>query len=108
MDDNQQNEEAHKARRREQVRLAQQRRRDRLAQGVKSQVNIFLSPDAIARLDALALLWGVERQEVIERLLVNLELNARANLDDAAKPKTGAPHSDVRGTRKDEPRDTRR
>ncbi|MGD9888231.1 MAG: hypothetical protein AB7S56_03070 [Halothiobacillaceae bacterium] len=56
-------------RRREQVRLAQRRRRARLAEGQRSQVNLFLSSDAIARLDALALLWGIERQEVIERLL---------------------------------------
>lgn len=75
-----------KARRREQVRLAQQRRRERLAQGTKSQVNVFLSKDAIARLDALALLWGVERQEVIERLLVNLELQARAQVGELEKP----------------------
>jgi len=75
-----------KARRREQVRLAQQRRRERLAQGTKSQVNVFLSKDAIARLDALALLWGVERQEVIERLLVNLELQARAQVGDLEAP----------------------
>lgn len=75
-----------KARRREQVRLAQQRRRERLAQGTKSQVNVFLSKDAIARLDALALLWGVERQEVIELLLVNLELQARAQVGELEKP----------------------
>lgn len=75
-----------KARRREQVRLAQQRRRERLAQGTKSQVNVFLSKDAIARLDALALLWGVERQEVIERLLVSLELQARAQVGDLEVP----------------------
>ena len=75
-----------KARRREQVRLAQQRRRERLAQGSKSQVNVFLSKDAIARLDALALLWGVERQEVIERLLVSLELQARAQVGELEKP----------------------
>jgi hypothetical protein len=58
-----------KARRREQVRLAQRRRRAKLAAGQRTQVNIFLSPEAIARLDALTLLWGLERQEVIERLL---------------------------------------
>jgi hypothetical protein len=75
-----------RARRREQMRLAQQRRRERLAQGSKSQVNVFLSKDAIARLDALALLWGVERQEVIERLLVNLELQARAQVGELEKP----------------------
>jgi hypothetical protein len=56
-------------RRREQVRLAQRRRRARLAEGERTQVNIFLSPAAIARLDALTLLWGIERQEVVERLL---------------------------------------
>ena len=75
-----------KARRREQVRLAQQRRRERLGQGAKSQINVFLSKDAIARLDALALLWGVERQEVIERLLVSLELQARARVGDLPDP----------------------
>ncbi len=86
MDDNQQDDDARKARRREQVRLAQQRRRERLAQGTKSQVNVFLSPDAIARLDALALLWGVERQDVVERLLVNLDLHASARLGEPPKP----------------------
>jgi hypothetical protein len=85
MADNHQDDDP-KARRREQVRLAQQRRRDRLAQGMKTQVNVFLSKDAIARLDALALLWGVERQEVIERLLVSLELQARARVGDLPDP----------------------
>lgn len=56
-------------RRREQVRLAQRRRRARLAEGERTQVNLFLSSAAIARLDALTLLWGIERQEVVERLL---------------------------------------
>ncbi len=76
-----------KARRREQVRLAQQRRRERLAQGTKSQVNVFLSKNAIARLDALALLWEVERQDVIERLLVSLELQAKARVGEPEKPR---------------------
>ncbi len=80
-----------KSRRREQVRLAQQRRRERLAQGMKSQVNVFLSKDAIARLDALALLWGVERQDVIERLLVSLELQARARVGDLPGPGASTP-----------------
>lgn len=82
------------------MRLAQQRRRERLAQGAKSQVNVFLSTDAIARLDALALLWGVERQEVIERLLVNLALHARAKLDEPSKPETGTPDPGDTGKRK--------
>ncbi len=82
MADNHQNEDLKTRRRREQVRLAQQRRRERLARGAKSQVNLFLSKHAIARLDALALLWGVERQHVIERLLGNLELQAHARVDD--------------------------
>lgn len=56
-------------RRREQVRLAQRRRRARLAEGERTQVNLFLSSVALARLDALTLLWCIERQEVIERLL---------------------------------------
>lgn len=86
MADNHQNEDP-KAHRREQLRLAQQRRRERLAQGEKSQVNVFLSKDALARLDALALLWGVERQDVIERLLVSIEFQARARVGDLTAPK---------------------
>lgn len=68
------NEEDPRQRRREQVRLAQRRRRARLAEGERTQVNIFLSPTAIARLDALTLLWGIERQEVIERLLDSVRI----------------------------------
>ena len=64
------------ARRREQIRLAQRRRRERLAQGERTQVNIYLNAQAIARLDALALLWGVERQDVIERLLASVQVEA--------------------------------
>jgi len=64
------------ARRREQIRLAQRRRRERLAEGERTQVNIYLNAQAIKRLDALALLWGVERQEVIERLLASVQLEA--------------------------------
>ncbi len=78
MDDSHQDNQDALARRREQLRLAQQRRRQRLAEGQKTQVNVFLSKQALARLDALALLWGVQRQEVIERLLQDLELQARA------------------------------
>jgi len=79
------------ARRREQLRLAQQRRRQRLAQGQKTEVNVFLSKDALARLDALALLWGVDRQEVLERLLRRLQVEARAVVEDGAtgKDETG-------------------
>ena len=62
-------EEDLRQRRREQVRLAQRRRRARLAEGERTQVNLFLSSAAIARLDALAVLWGVERQTVVEQLL---------------------------------------
>lgn len=62
------------ARRREQIRLAQRRRRERLAQGSRTQVSVFLSSEALARLDALALLWGVERQDVIERLLSSVQV----------------------------------
>ena len=68
------NDEDPRQRRREQVRLAQRRRRARLAEGDRTQVNIFLSPAAIARLDALTLLWGIERQEVIERLLDSVRI----------------------------------
>lgn len=67
-------EEDPRQRRREQVRLAQRRRRARLAEGERTQVNIFLSSAAIARLDALTLLWGIERQEVIERLLESVRI----------------------------------
>lgn len=62
-------DEDSRARRREQVRLAQRRRRARLAEGERTQVNLYFSNPALTRLDALALLWDVERQEVIERLL---------------------------------------
>ena len=62
-------EEDSRQRRREQVRMAQRRRRERLAEGNRAQVNIFLSAEAIARLDALSLLWDCERQDVVERLL---------------------------------------
>jgi len=63
-------------RRREQLRLAQRRRRERLAQGERTQVNIYLNAQSLERLDALALLWGVERQNVIERLLASVQLEA--------------------------------
>ena len=63
-------------RRREQVRLAQRRRRERLAQGERTQVNIYLNAQSLERLDALALLWGVERQNVIERLLASVQVEA--------------------------------
>lgn len=75
------------ARRREQIRLAQRRRRERLAQGSRKQVNIYLNAQAIARLDALALLWGVERQEVIERLLAGVHVDA--SVPESALPKSG-------------------
>ena len=70
------NEEDLRLRRREQVRLAQRRRRARLADGARTQVNLFLLPAAIARLEALSLLWGVERQEVVERLLNEVRIEA--------------------------------
>ncbi|MBU2755008.1 hypothetical protein HFU84_03735 [Acidithiobacillus sp. CV18-2] len=63
-----------KERRREQIRLAQRRRRERLAAGQRKQINVFLMPETIRRLDALALLWGVERQDVIERLLSTVRI----------------------------------
>ncbi len=69
-------------RRREQVREAQRRRRERLAQGQRTPIEIFLSKDAQARLDALALLWGATRQEVIERLLVQVQIDASVALDE--------------------------
>jgi hypothetical protein len=74
------NEEDPRQRRREQVRLAQRRRRARLAEGERTQVNLFLSPASISRLDALSLLWGIERQDVVERLL------------DAVRIETAIPH----------------
>lgn len=70
-----------RAKRREQMRLAQQRRRERLAEGQKTQVNVFLTRDAIARLDALSLLWSVGRQDVIERLLKSVRIEAQARVD---------------------------
>jgi len=63
-------------RRREQIRLAQRRRRERLAQGERTHVSMYLSAESLTRLDALALLWGVERQDVIERLLASVQVDA--------------------------------
>lgn len=65
----------HRQRRREQVRLAQRRRRARLSEGNRIQINLFLTQEASDRMDALALLWGVERQEVLERLLTAVRID---------------------------------
>ena len=65
----------HRQRRREQVRLAQRRRRARLSKGNRIQINLFLTQEASDRMDALALLWGVERQEVLERLLAAVRID---------------------------------
>ena len=73
-------------RRREQIRLAQRRRRERLAQGARTQVSVYLNADALARLDALALLWGVERQEVIERLLAGVHVDT--SIPESVLPKS--------------------
>jgi len=76
-----------KDRRREQIRLAQRRRRERLAQGQRIQLDIFLSNDALSRLDALSLLLGIERSEVIERLLTSVEVDANASPFERSKAK---------------------
>jgi hypothetical protein len=71
------------AKRREQNRAAQQRRRPRLGTGGKIQLDLFLSPNAVQILDSLARDFNVERQSVVE-LVLQWYADARAK----KKPET--------------------
>ncbi len=61
--------------RKEQLREAQRRKRFRLSEGGRRQINIFLSPNAIENLDSLADKNGFDRHTMLEILLTQFSLN---------------------------------
>ena len=58
--------------RRIQVRDAQRRKREKLASGNRHQINIFLPATVIQLLDAECEKSGIDRHDMIERLLLEL------------------------------------
>jgi|GEM_PF-3062758 len=56
-----------------QLRDAQRRRREKLALNSRHQVNIFLSKKAIQVLDAQCILSDMDRHDLIEKLILNLQ-----------------------------------
>ena len=59
--------------RRAQFRESQRKRREKLAAGRNHQINLFLSPEAIIRLDDMAKTMGTERHIIINALLERLD-----------------------------------
>ncbi|WP_297505709.1 RepB family protein [Ferrovum sp.] len=58
-----------KEKRKAQLRDAQRRRREKLAQGNRHQINIFLSEASITLLDQACKKYGMDRHELIEQLI---------------------------------------
>ena len=58
--------------RRAQLRDAQRRRREKLAYGNRHQINVFLPAAVIKLLDAECDKLGIDRHDMIERLLLEL------------------------------------
>jgi predicted restriction endonuclease len=56
-----------------QLRDAQRRRREKLAGSNRHQVNIYLTKKAMKLLDAQCLLTGLDRHELIEQLILQLQ-----------------------------------
>lgn len=61
--------------RRAQLRDAQRRRRLKLSEEGRRQVNIFLSKEAINRLDALAAAQGTDRHTALDLLLRSIPVD---------------------------------
>lgn len=56
-----------------QLREAQRRRREKLAVNSRHQINIYLSKQAIRILDAQCIVSDVDRHDLIEQLILNLQ-----------------------------------
>ena len=56
-----------------QLRDAQRRRREKLALNSRHQVNIFLSKKSIQILDAQCILSNMDRHDLVENLILNLQ-----------------------------------
>lgn len=59
-----------------QLREAQRRRREKLSTNDRHQVNLFLSKQAIRLMDAKRLISGMDRHDLVEQLILNLQSKA--------------------------------
>lgn len=56
-----------------QLREAQRRRREKLARNNRHQVNVFLSRKVIKILDAQCIVSGIDRHDLVERLVLSIQ-----------------------------------